>query len=331
MTGLPLAGLPLGGLIARPYRPGDAAAIARLTNLAHDADGVDWRVATAEVESWMSNASDSFTAERDVTLVEADGSAVGYGEIEWVDTTDGLREYRNGGAVDPEWQRRGIGRWILDHNEELIRALAESHETAHTKVLGAWAPDRSVGRVKMLHAAGYRSVRAFYDMLRPSLDEIEAPSLPAGIELRPVTDAALHRLWDADLEAFEDHWGGFDRSEARYEQWRTGPYFDPTLFVVAWDGDEIAGAVINEINAAENEAFHRSRGWLASVFVRRPWRRRGLAKALVLRSLEVFRARGLTSAGLGVDADNPTGAVGVYERSGFVVDLRSQAYRKPLG
>jgi ribosomal protein S18 acetylase RimI-like enzyme len=86
--------------------------------------------------------------------------------------------------------------------------------------------------------------------------------------------------------------------------------------------------VINEINETENAAFNRRRGWLRSVFVRRPWRRRGLGLAIVLRSLQVLRERGMTSAGLGVDADNPTGAVRVYERAGFEVELRSTAYRK---
>ena len=88
--------------------------------------------------------------------------------------------------------------------------------------------------------------------------------------------------------------------------------------------------MINQINEAENAAFNRTRGWLASVFVRRPWRRRGLGRAVVLRSLQIFRDRGLTSAGLGVDADNPTGALGLYTGTGFVVDRRSTAYRKPM-
>jgi ribosomal protein S18 acetylase RimI-like enzyme len=138
------------------------------------------------------------------------------------------------------------------------------------------------------------------------------------------------RLFAADTEAFMDHWGGFDASEASFQQWLRDPNFDPTLFVIAWDGDEIAGGVINAIDAEENEALDRRRGLLDSVFVRRPWRRRGLASALVGRSLALLRERGMTSALLGVDADNPTGALGVYERAGFEVDLRSSAYHKPM-
>jgi mycothiol synthase len=86
--------------------------------------------------------------------------------------------------------------------------------------------------------------------------------------------------------------------------------------------------VINTISAHENAAFNRQRGWLDSVFVRRPWRRRGLAQALVARSLIALRERGITEAMLGVDSENPTGAVGVYERAGFTVAHSGIAYRK---
>jgi len=157
------------------------------------------------------------------------------------------------------------------------------------------------------------------------------PPLPDGLELRGVSDrAGYRRLFDADAEAFLDHWGGFDASDETFQEWLDEPEFDPSLFVIAWEGDEVAGAVINVIDANENELLHRRRGLLASVFVRRQWRRRGLAAALVARSLALLRERGMTSAWLGVDADNPTGALGVYERAGFGVHSRGSAYRKAL-
>ena len=138
----------------------------------------------------------------------------------------------------------------------------------------------------------------------------------------------LKQLWAADTEAFLDHWGGFDGSDEAFEEWLGEPNFDPTLYVVAWDGDEIAGGVLNGINTSENEQLGVRRGWLESVFVRRPWRRRGLAAALVARSLVLLRERGMTSAILGVDAENPTGALGVYERAGFVVATRDVCLRR---
>jgi ribosomal protein S18 acetylase RimI-like enzyme len=150
--------------------------------------------------------------------------------------------------------------------------------------------------------------------------------------MRPVTnaDAELRQLFAADVEAFQDHWGGFAGDEAFYQEWVHDPSFDPSLYLVAFDGDEIAGGVENAIYRAENEAFGRSRGWLDSVFTRRPWRRRGLGAALVARSLVRLREAGMTEAMLGVDSDNPTGALGLYERAGFRVHTRSVAYRKPM-
>jgi ribosomal protein S18 acetylase RimI-like enzyme len=99
---------------------------------------------------------------------------------------------------------------------------------------------------------------------------------------------------------------------------------------VAWDGDEIAGVVQNWIWAEENAQLGVARGWLEHISVRRPWRRRGLGRAITAESLRRLAAAGMTEAILGVDADNPTGALGLYEGLGFEVDQRSQVYRRPL-
>jgi GNAT superfamily N-acetyltransferase len=108
------------------------------------------------------------------------------------------------------------------------------------------------------------------------------------------------------------------------------PEMDPSLWLIAWDGDEVAGGVINAIYADQNEALGLQRGWLDSVFTRRPWRRRGLARSLIARSLVLLRSRGMTSAALGVDGDNPQGALGLYEEAAFAVHDRFMAWRKPM-
>jgi ribosomal protein S18 acetylase RimI-like enzyme len=148
--------------------------------------------------------------------------------------------------------------------------------------------------------------------------------------MRPVTAVDAGDIFTADAEAFRDHWGGFDDSPESVQRWVDSPEFDPALFVIAYDGDEIAGGVINAIYPEENAALGRQRGWLDSVFTRRRWRRRGLARALIARSLVLLRERGMTSAVLGVDAANPTGALSLYEGLGFVVEHRSTAWRKPF-
>ncbi len=108
------------------------------------------------------------------------------------------------------------------------------------------------------------------------------------------------------------------------------PDTDPSLWLIAWDGEEIAGGVNNSIRPEQNDALGIRRGWLDSVFTRWAWRRRGLARALIARSLVALRDRGMTSAALGVDADNPSGALGLYEEAGFEIDDRFTAWRKPM-
>jgi mycothiol synthase len=315
----------------RPHRESDLPEFVRVSNAANVADGIDEHTSQAGLANWLLTARANFTPADDVVVAVVNGRMAGYGWTDWVETTDGKREYRTRGHVDPAWRRRGVGSAILAHNEARMLQIAAGHADDLPRVFGAYAPERRAGAIALLTGAGYQPVRYFFDMLRPTLDDVDMPPLPAGMEIRPVTDrTGIRQLFDADTEAFMDHWGGFDASEATFNQWMQDPNFDASLFVIAWDGDEIAGAVINSIDAEENEALDRRRGLLASVFVRRPWRRRGLAAALVGRSLALLRERGMTIAWLGVDADNPNGALGVYERAGFEVHMRSTAYHKPM-
>jgi mycothiol synthase len=321
---------PFPDLALRTYRHGDDDAIAALWNRAAEHDGVPRRTDAAELANWFGSPNDKFDPARDLFLVERDGQVVATADVEWVDTTDDLREFRVGCSVDPALRGQGIGTWLQHHIEGHAAALAALYPSQTPVGFGSWAAETETGKVALLGRFGFAPARSFYDMVRPTLDGVDEPSVPQGLRLAGIRDDQLKQLWNADIEAFRDHWGGFDDSDENYQRWRGDPKFDPSLFVIAWDGDQIAGGVINEISETENAAFNRRRGWLRSVFVRRPWRRRGLGLAVVLRSLHLLRERGMTSAGLGVDADNPTGAVGVYERAGFEVELRFTAYRKPM-
>ena len=167
-------------------------------------------------------------------------------------------------------------------------------------------------------------------MVRDLSEPIPDVPLPDGIEVRPVSEDQIRTIWKADSEAFKDHWGGFDDSDAHLKAWTENPHFDPSMWLIAWDGDEIAGGVTNGISPEENAALGVKRGWLHTVFTRRQWRKRGLANALIARSLVLIKERGMDFGVLGVDAENPTGALGLYERNGFKVLERSTAWRKPL-
>jgi len=317
------------GLLLRPYRgEQDVPDIVRVENLEAEADSLPERSNVEEMAAHFAQRSESFDALRDVTLAEIDGRVVAFGIRNIVDTTDGVREYRLNGSVDPAWRRRGIGRTLLLENERRLRDVAHAEHGASRRVFGSWHGETQTGGAALLEAAGYAPVRYFFDMVRPNLDDVEDVPLPDGLEIRPIGPDLARAVWDADIEAFRDHWGGFDHSEEQLQRWLSSPSNDLSLWLVAFDGDEIAGGVINSIDPHNNAAMGYRRGWLSSVFTRRPWRRRGLARALIARSLTLLRERDMTSAALGVDAENPSGALGLYEGVGFAVNYRATAWRK---
>jgi mycothiol synthase len=321
-TAAPAADIP--GLVLRPYAgEADIPHVVRIQNAEWAADGTRGHMTTDEYVAWWGHANEKFDPARDVRLAELDGQVVAFGQSDWVDTTDGLREYRTSGAVDPEFRRRGIGSVVLADRIAAARALDATYtDVDRPRLLGMWVDQRNVGGSALAERSGYEP------SITGELPEIEP--LPDGLELRPMSADQAWELWTADHEAFRDHWGGHDDSEANFRRWRESPEFDPTMFLIAWDGDQIAGGVLNAIYPAENEALGMRRGWLDSVFTRRAWRRRGLARNLIVRSFHLLRERGMTDAILGVDADNPSGALGLYESVGFAVTERSTAWRRPL-
>jgi ribosomal protein S18 acetylase RimI-like enzyme len=133
----------------------------------------------------------------------------------------------------------------------------------------------------------------------------------------------------ADDEAFRDHWEPRDFTEASMRSEMESKELRLDLWVVAWDGDEVVGSVQSWIWPEENEALGVERGWLDSISVRRPWRRRGVARAMTAEALRRLKAAGMEDAMLGVDAENPTGALGLYEGLGFEVDHRSRIFAWP--
>ena len=319
----------ISGLRLRPFAgEADLAAMARIHNAEAEADGLNSRTTVDELRSHLSHASASFDPLRDITLAEVDDRVVGVTSREVVDTTDGFREFRMDGEVDPAFRRRGVASALLAESERRHREHATADPSPRTPIFGSWSSDRQLGDIALLETNGYRVARWFFDMIRPTMDDIPDVPLPAGLELRPIDRARAKHVWDADVEAFADHWGGFDGSDAHLQRWLDNPHTDLSLWVVAFEGDDVAGGIINGIDPVQNEALGVQRGWLNSVFTRRPWRRRGLATALIAESLRVLRDRGMTSAALGVDADNPSGAFGLYEGMGFTVGKRSSAWRK---
>jgi len=324
------AGIP--GLVVRPYGgEADLPDVARIQSAEWEADGVSARADVDDLRAWWGYPSEQFDAARDVDVVEVDGRMVAVTQRDWVDATDGVREYKARAWVEPAFRRRGIGTMLLARNEALQRTLAASHETERPLMLGMGGPETNVGAQVLARAFGYEPARWFTDMERSLLAGLpELPPMPDGLEVRPASADQARQIWEADLDAFRDHWGGWDPSDASFQRWVDSPSFQPELMMVAWEGDEIAGAVLNAVYAEENAQLGISRAWLDSVFTRRAWRRRGLARALIARSLHLLSDRGFATAALGVDADNPSGALGLYASAGFHPTERFVAWRKPM-
>lgn len=306
----------------------DLEDMVRIRNAEAAADNLPYRATVEELRANLGHANAAFTPTRDITIAELDGRVVGVASREVVDTTDGFREFRQEGEVDPAHRRLGIGTALLEEGMRRHRELRAAEGEQRPAVFGSWASDRQPGGMALLEGAGFKPVRYFFEMVRPNLEDLPERPLPEGLEIRPVDRSMARAVWDADVEAFQDHWGGFDASEEHLQRWLDNPNTDLSLWVVAFDGDEVAGGVINSIDAEQNAALGIQRGWLGSVFTRRAWRRRGLASALVAESFRRHKARGMTSAGLGVDGDNPSGALGLYEGLGFRQEMRSTAWRK---
>jgi mycothiol synthase len=327
-----ISGAPaIAGLSFRRMRiPDDYAAMVEVRNAVAEADAEEEVVTVEGMAALYQNLSTCDPA-RDVVLVEVDGRLIAYARVYWSELNEGGRAYESFGFIRPEWRRRGLATALLRHNEARLREIAAAHRGVDPKWLSSGAIETDAGNQALLERHGYQPVRYSFDMVRETLDDIPAAQLPDGLEVRPVSRDQYRTIWEADSEAFRDHWGEHDESEQAWQRFLADPeYADPALWRVAWDGDQVAGLVINTVSEEENHRFGRRRGYVASVAVRRPWRRRGLARALLVESLRAMRRAGLTSANLGVDAENPTGALRLYESVGFAPRMRWTSYRKPL-
>ena len=178
--------------------------------------------------------------------------------------------------------------------------------------------------IRLFERLDFGPVRYFFEMIAPLDGQRPEMALPDGLAAVPYTPELAKPLYEAHMEAFSDHWG-FQRRP--FEKWVIGTVeseeFRPDLTRIAFDGDQIAGYVLAYDNVEGRE-------YIGQVGTRRPWRKRGLASALISASLAAAVADGKSSASLGVDADSPTGAVGVYERLGFEVKHKFVSYRRSV-
>jgi ribosomal protein S18 acetylase RimI-like enzyme len=287
----------------------DAPAIAALLNgISLERHG-ETEVDADEVSAWLREPTIEFV------LAERDGELVGYGDVGhdegrpeelWFDVRH-RGEPATAALVMEELERRARSR---PEPPQLLRAYADAEDALLAEVF---------------RGHGFEVVRASYRMLRPLGGAVETEPLPEGLELRPYRDEDAEAVYEAHMDSFADHWG-FHRGP--YGEWRRWtlerPGTDTSLFQLAWAGDALAGISLCRRYSAEEP----TRGWVSVLGVRPAWRRRGLARALLLRSFAEFARRGYDSVGLGVDAENTTGAVRLYERAGMHVHRRYDLWER---
>lgn len=309
------------GLTLRPARWTDLNTLAKLTHDVAELEGDALFVQTGEelANDWKSKG---FNVERDVFVVETrDGCLVGSEEFY---NENGHYQLKADGCVHPEFRGLGIGSSLLEIIAERAQAEIKLAAPDVRVFIRSLVNNKDEAGHVLLRNNGYSPVR-YYWRMEIKLQEVPASvTFPAGIELRPfIKNEHAIAIWRADNEAFRDHWGSHDRS---FEEWAHGifgnPNFDPTLWMIAWEGNEIAGFSQNR--------FRKGIGWIGTVGVRRPWRRKGLGLALLHHTFDEFYKRDTNIIGLGVDSVNLTGATRLYERAGMVVVSEFAMYEKEL-
>jgi mycothiol synthase len=154
--------------------------------------------------------------------------------------------------------------------------------------------------------------------------ELPDPEWPEGITMRTADlDHDARALHATENDAFSDHYGFLP---SKFEDWwhfRTRFFVpEPELWFVAMAGDEIVGMAL----CSSQRIGQPDLGWISTLGVRRPWRRRGLGLAILQHAFRELQKRGKPRAGLGVDAQSLTGATRLYERAGMRVVRESRDY-----
>lgn len=236
------------------------------------------------------------------------------------------------GGVHPKHRQRGLGEALFSWMEERASAILDEFEDGLPRNLRASTPSTGADRIRLLERHGFQPVRQFYKMRRDLSKPISDGQLADGLRMVTWSPELDESVRVAINESFLDHW--------RFEPIAAGVWkvsfaessdFRPELSFAVLDGDQMAGAIVNSVHSEDNARQGLSEGWIHLLGIRRPWRGRGLATALINRSMQAFKEARLETAGLGVDTENVSGALRLYENLGFRPVQRTIQYNKAVG
>ncbi len=267
---------------------------------------------------------------KDMLFAEVNGETVAYARIEWQEedvTKD--RVYKIILNITPKWRGKGIEPAMISWCERRLKIIANEHTLNGQRYFEIGSNENKKQANALLESMGYSIVRYFIEMSR-SLTDIPSAELPKGIDVRAVKHGDVRTIWDANVEAFRDHWGTYALSEEDYKSWVGSKYFQPELWQVAWEGEEVVASVMNYIDHDYNHQTGRHVGWTEEISTRKKWRRLGIAKALIVRSMHMHKEKGMTEVALSVDTNNPSDALRLYESLNYKKDKTFYNYRKPF-
>ncbi len=262
-------------------------------------------------------------------VISPAGQIVGY--MEFWDLSEPHVRYRAWGRVHPEHVHRGLGTYLVRWAEERAQQSTPRAPAGARVSMTNWTNDLNLRAKPLLEKCGWHVIRKNYRMAIELTALPADPIWPDGITLRTFVPGQDERgTIEADRDAFRDHWGyverPFEEEIKMLKHHMSKPGFDPTLWLLAMDGDRVAGKCLNDPQAEDDPDM----GWITELGVRREYRHRGLGQALLQYSFADFYRRGRRKVGLNVDATNLTGALRLYERAGMHVVRVNSTYEKEL-
>lgn len=248
-----------------------------------------------------------------------DGKLAAYGDLH--STSDQRTRWWLDVREHPE--RRGAAEAVVARLEQ--RAQEQSPSGA---LLRAVVQSEEQHLRRLFEERGYAPIRFSFRMGRALDGDLPEPVWPEGIVVRTAAAGDERLAYEAHMDSFADHWDFEPEPFDEWQKWHMQPdQYDPKLWFLAEDGDALAGICL----CRPQFAGDLEHGWIGILGVRPAWRRRGLGVALLRHAFRELRARGRTRVGLGVDGENTTGAVALYERAGMAVTRRNDTYELVLG
>ena len=313
----------------------DYPLIQAIYNQSMQADQINDSASLEDIQSWYA-PSPRFDPYQDILFAmwQKDGGEarmVGFSRTRWYTGLAGARLYVQSSFLLPEGRALGLWPAIVARNDIRLREIAASQPGIPERYYQGWATSSQVQWIAALESQGYQAVRHFNNMLH-RLELIPERPMPAGLEVRPARPEHYRSIWEAQREVQQELFELFAEmwTEDRYTSWAEDLSHTPHLWQVAWDGDQVAGMILNRIDVAENQALGRKRGVTEHIFIRKPWRKRGLAGALLTRSLQLLKVQGMQEVELGVDAENASGAFEFYKGMGYQTFSIDIWFRKPM-